>query len=91
LANDDVLVEAAGGHLEPVLVRHGMQGLLEPYQTLIAGEGNKSRCGMFRPLAKELGGRELFLMTEEEVRWHEFPETGLYVIIDKEIWDVTGK
>lgn len=51
------------------------------------------RCAKVAPLMGvhlELPGQLMFL-TREEVRWYEFPETGMYVIIDGKVYDVSGE
>jgi hypothetical protein len=50
------------------------------------------RCAkIITPPAAETNLSDLrMFLTREEVRWNEFPETGMYVIIDNNVYDVSG-
>lgn len=50
------------------------------------------RCAKIAPRQLTIGNPDLrMFLTREEVRWHEFPETGMYVIIDRFVYDVSGE
>lgn len=92
----DVRLDPEMADMQTILRTSGgenpMLGLLDAgyHHELIQKHMRPYKIGWARyPFGREVDSRQVF--TVDDVKWHAFRETGMYVIIEDEVYDFTGE